>query len=478
MNNGNSPKRAFVVSWSAFLLLKLVLFFKYGPLQFLDTGHYVDLARLISLDFFLQKVNLASGVLCLPVFRPIGYPALLSLFMAVLPNLWAYGVVIAQIGLSLIASMSLVRLGVVFGLTPRAIFGLMVVHLFGRILVYDQSLLTDSLAANLWLICFSLVGCRIARSEVLSAADLIRCGLLLSATLLLRSFTVFLAIPFVLLAAAWNGLVTHRFFRFIVSALLIAAPLLLTHETYSAWNRFRTGRSFITTEAQSVVVLGLWEAREAGLPIFNQDTAWDRAGQATVEGDRFVAMWKFNEELFNRYGWNSLKIARTNVRRYLQLYRKHPITMAKVAIERFNLRPMVLGFLPARTLMEIRWTSIHGPVRNPGGRPRHPRSSWPLLDKILLYVAEIEVGIGLVLFLLFAAGPIILQLPAPGDTARLRGLMFCWVTYAGFTGVYLLVNMDPRYLLPVIPLSVLGAFLSAQRLVGRIKTAWAVWNSR
>jgi hypothetical protein len=274
-------------------------------------------------------------------------------------------------------------------------------------------------------------------------------GLLLATAMSLREATIFIAIAFV--PAVWIAAGAGRRVRWLC---LSFSPLLAMTACLITANYIRSGYAVLTTTPQIVMVQALLPLIRQGLPIFHDDTLFDRTARETLRADDYPSIYELNNMLF-RAGLSAPQIAAEARHRYFRTWRQFPVAMALTSVGRYHERYLALPFHPlsaARLLML--YPGRPSPwISNPGMLWRDARmGSVSAAFWLLVYSATRAVGT--VIGLLAVASPFLLLRNRDHRALAMLGM---WLICVGLIAVYLPVHLNERYLVPLIPLQCLLA---------------------
>jgi len=448
----------------------LIVLSVFGPIDTPDTGGYVDFANQI----VSGKVPTGAEVLtetAMPVslFRMPGYPALIAAFQYLFGNGWKVALVLLQVWLSSLLAIAAYRTAASLGL-PRALA--LLVSLLPSVsigLVMQVSIMTDAIYSVLFG-CAALFLVRAALHT--SSRTPLYVGLLLATAMSFREATFFIAAAFV--PAVWIAAGAGHRVRWLCLSLL---PLLAFTACQMTANFIRSGYAVVTTTPQIVMVQALLPLHRQGLPLFHDDTLFDRAARETLRGDDYNSISELSVKLFLA-GLSAPQIAAEARHRYFRTWRRFPVAMALASMGRYRERYLALPFHPLNAARFLLLSSGHPSpkIANPGTLWQDARRG-SASAAFWLFVYGASRAIGTLIGLLAAAAPFLLL--RKGDH-RALALLGTWLICAGCIAVYLPVHLSERYLVPLIPLQCLlaGTFCAVLIDVGRKRAATVFAGAR
>jgi len=467
------------IAFGAILALKLALLAAYGPIYTPDSGGYVAYAQAMRASTaWLHDAGLAQSAVPVLALRMAGYPAVIAGAMALVGAAWPVAVVLVQFALSMTAGHALYRLAAELGLSARTALAAAVVYMLSLPLTYDQCILTDSLYASLIVLATAALTHGVLAKRTFSWRQGAVAGALFVLAFLLRDSTLVLLLAFVPLIAlrAWlNGAARWR--QSAVAVLLLVLPLLASAELYKRWNEYRSGERFVTTVAQLTVVHGLAKTAASNPQLLSGDTPLDRVGARLFRGDPFGESVKVSNELFAQ-GYAATDIARMAFGVYFRSWRAHPAAMLHLLKRNTSERVAKLTIRPIAAICETSelaagerrcydYRTLYRAI--PSGFAGLPRSAVAFFA-----LQTLELTLAICLFALFFLGvPAMLAqatLASGGrpDRAILTFGAF-WAVYVLWHLAHAIVHMEDRYMMPVLPLSILAGLFVAVALHRRRK---------
>lgn len=455
------------------LAARVVLLCMYGPVMAPDSHGYISYAQII-LAGQLNAQSLAFDLAPHTAFRAIGYPAVIAGAMVLAGSGWPWLVVVVQTGLTLAVVAAL--FGVAVLLTGRRSWAALAAAAYGVSLplVFDLTILTDSLAGSLLLLAVCcLAGC-ILQGRRLSGGAALLAGLLLALAFLIREASLLLAgaglLPLAL-AAAFAGrpqiMPWPRMLVRIGMALLVLLPGLLVWQGYKQWNQARFGMAFVTTGAQSTLLQGLAVAAAHDKSVFDARHDFDRVATDVFSTYSFDEVWQINERLRRDYGWTADRIASEAYASYFRAWRQHPLAMLRIPLEHMRMNLVMAPFQPLASVRLLHLWATGAPIEL-GTRRAMREGHWAMLPVFLL--DTLCRGIAIVIFAAFLLGTPWLLL-RQGVTVHSVAAAGIWCFFMAMFGGYALVHLEVRYLLPAIGgATVIGLF--------NIREFWQIYHAK
>jgi hypothetical protein len=467
-------------------ILKVSLVVIYAPIFVPDTSGYTGIAKeMLNSNAWLNDAQLSAGPFPPLAVRMIGYPAVLAAAMQIGGPLWPYLVVALQFTMTMAALWAIYALGIALRLPWGLALFAVVAFATSDQLVTDQCILTDSLNADLIIFAVCILAHGVGSDRPLSLWGAAAAGALLVPAFLLREAMPFLAttmLPLVVVRCFrdWSGTAA---IRAILACGLMLLPLLGTAEIYKAWNRHRTGERFVTTSAQLTLMLAQIIAAKHDHQVFDGDTPLDRAARQQMRNYDFADITPINRALIEQ-GYRPTEIAQMTQAHYFATWRTKPLAMLHVLRDRTSEHAAKLAFHPLSASCDlIEWaTTIR---RCPDYRDllRAARSAFshePLGWPIFFLFETCELMISIAVFSAFVLGAPLLWVSSWRRHGWQRAereavILALWAMYLGWFALYAVVNMESRYMNPVLPFSILGGLIVWQELGPRLRLhrGWA-----
>lgn len=411
----------------------------FGVIRTPDTPGYVAFAAQLRAGLPSGAALLAEGPAPISLFRTPGYPAVLAALQWLSPRHWALALVFIQIAaqaaLAPLAYSTARRLGV--GRDAALVAALL--PALGFSVVVQIAILTDALYAAL----ATAAALMLVQGRMASAAA---AGLMLGAATLLREATPFLVLFY--LPLAWLAIPGARPRRALAALLVLVGPCAAAGGLM-AWNAARIGRPLLTTSRQTVMVQAVLPLLKRHLPVYAGSDDFDRIARATVGTGEYGEIDAMHEDLFAKAHMDAPAIADAATRRYMRAWRRFPLPMLVATMQNFRHEFLAMPFQPVDTIgalivyagwqrpvfdrLNLLWTALrHG-------------SATAGLD-ILADVATRLCGTCIALAAI--AAPWLCR-----NNPAYPVLFGLWLVCAGFFAVYLPVHIEPRYLVPIVPLA-------------------------
>jgi hypothetical protein len=419
-------------------ILALAIF---GPIWSPDTGGYVEYAQQILLGTIPSgEALLHGGPEPISLFRAPGYPALLAGLQWLFPDAWRSALVMLQIAATTVIAAATHRTALRLGAGRVAAIAAALLPATGFAVVMQIAILTDALNAVLF------TGAALALAAWRGAGAAVLAGVLLAAATTIREATPIMAVAF--LPLAWMGA------RPLARMLATMVPSLLVLAALMGWNHDRIGRWVVTTTAETQLVYPLVPLLRHGVPVYAGDDQFDRVARETVGRDGFAGIGALHDRMFQEAGMTAPELSAAATARYFRAWRDFPLAMLRATVEDFRVTYLEMPFQPLDTAANL---VVYA---EPGGSPdfvkldrlwQHSlRGNLGAMLLIVLIALSRAIGIGIAL-----AGLVLPWLPGRGWPAR--GL---WMICVGLVGVYLPVHLEPRYMVPVVPLLCIAAAAS------------------
>lgn len=450
------------------IAVKIGLLTCFGPTWEPDWSSYNAFAEVILAgDNWLRDAGLDSGAVPLTIFRSIGYPLVVALFRKLLGTgeLHLYAIVLVQIGFSVVATVAAWRLAMALLRCRAAAFLAAAGHASALTLLYDQSLLSDSLYNSLFILCWSVPLIAVVERWPARLGILAALGLLYGYSCLQRG-TGLMFLPLVLVpvaAWAWRGSAGRNRAWAVVAFL---APMALIVGGDVAWNHARTGQWVMTTGAQYVLIQPMVKAAGRGHAVFDGDTPIDRLAAKHLRTYEYDEVAPIVDGLFTEYGLNAIQSADLHKQLFIRSWLRHPLAMLENTANNFN-NSLVLQFFDPLDSAFYYSRLVTGERLFPGfgAAWKQVRGGDPLP---LLAIAAVSL-FRAVAYLSVAV------LTIGGLRLALRGLQrlplseaeWCalglWGLFFAYTLALCAIHMVGRFLPAVLPAGLIGTLFFAQR---------------
>ncbi len=469
-------------------LLALAIF---GVIETPDSPGYIAYAAQLRHALPAGAALLREAPAPITLFRMGGYPALLAALQTLTPH-WRLAAILLQIAALSALAAATRRTALRLGASPRPALAAALLPAIGFGVVVQLCLLTDALYAAL------AAGAALALATPPLATPLTRpraaplrpalaAGLMLALATTLREATPLLALAYLPLALLPDPLPHHspalrsdhhRVLLRLLRALLVALPALAVAGAQIAWNASRGAGPVLTTSRQTVMV-------QAVLPLLrrhpdllapdlpgpnlpNPDAAaatFDAAARATVGDGEYGRIDDLHRQLFAA-GLDAPAMARAAARLYRRAWRRHPGAMLLATTGNLRHEFLAMPFQPVDTVgalmvyagwprpafdrLNVEWSAL-----------RHAPAAAPAAAALCIAADVLTRLLGTLIALAAILSPWLPPAwwPArrrghpvfpPATLWRLRGL---WLVCAGFVGLYAPVHIEPRYLVPTVPLA-------------------------
>ena len=442
----------------------------WGPAALPDTQGYIAFAQRILEDGrWLGDAGLDAAPMPLTAFRIIGYPVLVAAAKVLSQAHWDWILILTQICVFTISLIAFALLVVRAGLKKG--FAAFCVIATGLSLSWtlDQSLLTDSLFSSLFVIVLSTLSIGSLERKPLSLVEALGLGMLLAMTFLLREGAFVLsALLLIPLAARIVSTKVGRL-KSVVCAVLFFLPLILASQAYQSWNEYRTGERFVTTGGQTAYLQGLADAARRAPRVFSGQDDLDRIARKVFSDYSFSEVMEVSREL-HRAGYRAPQIAELTKEKYFHAWIEYPVPMFRMAVRHLRESYAFLAFRPLAAARETGfWSTGERPWPNYGDL-----KSGGIGAKVVFGLETAERVVGIVLTLVFLVAPIIWGihvLSGKGGTSSHKLVwLSLWLVYLGFLCAHAMVHIEPRYLMPVLPFSILIGCVGLQPLIKPVAT--------
>ena len=483
----------------------------FGVIETPDSPGYIAYAAQLRHALPTGAGLLREAPAPITLFRMGGYPALLAMLQAVTLH-WRLATVLLQTaalaGLAAASRRAALRLGA----TPRPALAAALLPSIGFGLVVQLCILTDALYAALAAGAALALAAPPAHPRRATLRPALAAGLMLGLATTLREATPLLAFAYLPLALLADPpppptrrepprrALPPRLLR----ALLVMSPALAVASAQIGWNIERGAGPVLTTSRQTVMVqavlpllrrhpdllaspgpsirpdpaatpdppgprsIGEATLRPGAAPgdSDSDDAIFDAAARATVGQGEYGRIDDLHRALFAT-GLDAPAMAGAAGRLYRRAWLHHPGAMLLATISNLRHEFLALPFQPVDTVgalmvyagwprpafdrLNVEWSAL-----------RHAPFVATRASAALCIVADLLTRLlGTLIALAAILSP---WLPAawwpggrerhpglpPGTLWRLRGL---WLVCAGFVGLYAPVHIEPRYLVPIVPLA-------------------------
>ena len=421
----------------------------FGPLIVEDSHGYLDYAHALR-DGVIPAGAALLGQAPVPptLFRIGGYPAVLALLQEMIPGHWLSGLLLLQVMAQTVVAAGCYVTARALGIGQRLAMLSSLLPSTGFVVVAEISVLSDALSSALITGAALILLMRPRFSAIAAAA------LCLAFATTMREATVFVAVAFVPLAYCLPGSVRRRSAAACILVLLPGSVFL----GQMGWNVARGVGPVVTTSRQTVMIQAVLPLLREGYPVYGGDNVFDATARATVVVGGYPAIDDMHRRLFEK-GFTAPDIASVASQRYLMAWIRFPVAMTRATAGNLRASYLSMPFQPFSTSRDLfrfaghGWPGILGDSHRSVAPTDHVPAFWVLADRLTR-------SIGIAIALLGGIGPWLLR-----GARQLRAL---WCACAGLIAVYLPVHIEPRYIIPVIPLvSLMAAAVLTRVFAGK-----------
>jgi hypothetical protein len=437
-----------------------------GVFQTPDSGAYLSYAQMLREGPLPNgQALLESSFAPFPLYRTIGYPAVISATQFLSPSHWSF----LLFGLQTLSQAMLAayayRVGLVLGLKPPLAFAAALMPAVGSVAVFQSSIMTDSLFGALFGAAMLLIFHAGLTPDLGRGRKLIVAGVLLALAASIREATLYLLVG--LLPAIF--IATSKGRRLPGLAAVILPPILASALIMADHYR-RSGHAVLSTSKQVVMVQALLPLVSRGIPVFEGDSLFERTAREVIIGHDYFSIQRLNIRLFEA-GMTAPEIAAAASSNYARAWRQHPVEMLRASAVRLPTKMLWITFMPVDTVADIYRQS--GEPRPWFGRPEvlwRRTMEGSVFALPILLALWISRAIGLAVTLGAIVSPFLLA----GEDKRRAAVFGAWLASGAFVSVYLPVHLEQRYLIPIVPILCLlgllglqGAFMAWRRRAAR-----------
>src|SRR5262249_14056974 len=250
-----------------------------------------------------------------------------------------------------------------------------------------------------------------------------------------------------------------------VALALVFLPLIGSYAAYAAWNRARVGAAVVTTVSQWSLLDPLVRASRYDPTFFSGDDPIAQVGRRVAKNFTLDESLEANKILHGEFGWNAVRTAHEVTRAYLRAWIEHPWAMTRHALGFLSESQLHQAVRPTETVRDVlMWNT--GNDHEFGREAAVRAGNWWMVPAVI--ANRLFGGISV---LLLAAFVLIAALRLKREVIPLvasapRGILFL---YRACLGVHAAVAVPPRYLLPVLAVSL---------VVGAVNIVWLVARYR
>ncbi|HWK46558.1 MAG TPA: hypothetical protein VNT30_17690 [Stellaceae bacterium] len=473
------PERASPIAWkyltvSAILALKLILLLHYGALTSDDTGNYLDVAHAI-----LHEPNAFSAVpdwhsAALPrlAFRSYGYPLLIAGGQWLVGD--GYGVLLVTCQILLSVVVTALLFDEALRIARNGALAAVATLLYGVSIavLWDGTVMSDSFYAAAFNLVLLAIIRHYRRGQPFGLAAALALGALWGWSIWLRDNGVYFTIipAAILCLPRFTGGVPRR----VAQAGAFLLPVILMVGGYTAWNAYRTGESFFSMTGVANYLRPAFDiARRGGADPFDDGSPLSRLVKTTMADYHYPEQVLLLQRLHDVLGLSPLALQRLTFDKFVDTITRHPVAYGLYVAD--NLAPAHIGavlFNPLASYNDFFQL----------GLPPHQRIiPGAGLNSFRDLAAKRDAG-GLILAILSLVATVLATLawlatligfPVLAWRERRRTGQFsldtkvaalCYGTILIVIGLFALVHIEARHMLPVIPAGLLAAVYVASRL--------------
>jgi hypothetical protein len=412
------------------------------------------------------------------VFRLAGYPLVLAVAKLTSPLYYGHIAVICQISLNVIAILLMIRLLACLSFTTGEVLFAIGLYLFSDSLLFDDSILCDSIYASLFnIVIFSLLG-HLAGCWRLTLPGVTGLGLLWGFSTWLRDSGIYLTflplILFVAIGVAAVGSARQRFGHLLAFAIVVCGMT----GAYAGFNKYRTGAFFFSITGVENWLRPVFDMAEYNYADpFNGNDLVSETVRAGMPDYGFPAQQAFIERLHQRCHCTPTQLQTLVFSKYLTTVAHHPLGYLQEIWHNFHYFGLV-GLLADPIATINQFFAMGTPVQHevaPGlslRNLRELRRQFSAATLLLMLLNALSTAVASMLFTLFLFG-----VPYLAWRARRRRealdrplavMAFFWFSFVGVSLVFSLVHYEARHALPILPAGCIGivyVFSAARRLL-------------
>jgi len=470
MNITDKQKKVLWVMLGLIVGLKGAFLSVYGPLHLPDSGGYTSFADLIlNTSEWAHSVDL--NIIWYPetAFRSIGYPAVIALAKIVSAQSYDWLIILVQFSLSLVTSFLVFCLALCLCERFWLAAFCALAHAISQGMLMDQCILTDSFNSSLLISLICLLGMGILQNQRPTYGKMFGLGFLIALAFLIREAGNQLQYLYWPFALYWIYKSSDKGVRKFMLFVCFIAPMIVFTQSYKSWNEYRTGERFITTAGQTTMYFPALELKERGINPFAEDEYLkdlEPYYQPLDQVPQLRNVSVINHHLSQKHGMNAHDISRYAFKKFFGYWVDYPLSMIQVMASRLRSKQFFLSFMPFETMMKIDfWSTGIKPFQKKGDLFEKVKQD-QRYDLLAAYLGR-QVGriiSGAIMITFIIALPVLFLRRLKKTQGRLGELdqkeilifMF-WLIYIGYTCAFAMVHLEQRYLLPVVPLSVMSA---------------------
>jgi hypothetical protein len=454
--------------------VKLLILALNGPSGSADSFGYIDFADAI-LDHGRAFAPVVWGAEAMPpfIFRPPGYPLLLAAAKLISPDDYASVIVAVQIAVNLATTYLMFRVAARLLRSAGAALAAVVLYVGSTSLLWDNSVLSDSLFASFWnVVVVALLG-HLVGCWQLKLRHFCGLGVVWGYSLWLRDVGIYLTVlPAVLLVMVVLRERAHR----TVAAAGLGLFLLLAGGFAGATvllNLHRTGEAFFSISGVANWLQPIFAlAAQGHAQPFADDDLISTAVRETAKGYGYEDQLRLIPELHRRCGCTPTQLQALMFAKYRAVVERFPVAYARVLISNFNY--FALGELVANPLATLNQLLEFGAARPDWRLPGLSLRNLAALREhfsgamlLLMLASALAEAVSAVVFTAYMLGtPIVLCRAAwrRAFTIDEAAIGFLWFSFVSVSLLFSLVHYEARYALPLLPGAALGVVWIARRL--------------
>lgn len=471
----------FIAMLSLVVGLKIATLAAFWDFRLGDFSRFVAFAdAILESSAWLKDGGIAREALPPELWKTPGYPLLIAAAKLALGEGWPHAIMVLNSILSLIAGLFVRRLGFALGFGAIATNLAFLLFEFSVPASTDVLLMPDGLYGCLATIIVCWIGARILMGRELSIATMSAAGLLVFLCFFVREGFLYLMVLVglaLVVPAVLTGIPVRRA---IILLVVFCLPALFAAGAILTWNRYRTGEYMIANVNQVVLLTAILKVAEKDKSVFGGDTPLDRVARETFSDFDYGDAQNIDLKLFRDHGIQAPEASRITQQKYWQVVTRHTGAYLATMLDRFRFRQQasMTGDLLMRLDDLEYWRLVnyqhdyYGGWRARAERLLATRDPGQLDAQVLLNMVPRAMarGASIILFLLFVVGvPILVWRDGfrSGDPVRRQRAAFLaslYVFYWAVFAIYLLVNVEIRYLGPICAVPILGALFVARRI--------------
>jgi hypothetical protein len=455
-----------------FAILCLILVAVNGyffPLAVMNDSHkYLSLSQDISRVFSGDGSILGIE----EKYRILGYPGVIAALAHVFGSPAFLAVYISQatlvVATGLILIWTLTRLGIPLFLSAP----LSLLYVAALPTMLASFLLTDAINNALTAIAVCLLAVPLFRASKSCLAYVALAGISMGLAFFIRDANQYLVIcllPMVL-AIAWQR---KKFGTGLVLIVAFVAPVLIASAAYKSFNETRFGQRFVTSGGRTVMLHAVLPLAKRNPEIFDGTSDLDRTARSILKSYNFTETRTINRALLAQ-GHDEVELSKEAFAKYFEAWRRFPLAMASTVLGRmrFDKQATELMNPMAGFYNNSRWrgeTTMAESKRLRSGIENGNVSDIFIALSVLLG----RIPSVLVYAIVLIGSPVVAFIAwTRSDRETALGLASLFVTYASYTAVYGLVNVEMRYLAGIAVVLPISAAVTIYTVSG-----WIRWTS-